>query len=75
MLHMLLQVKTCPVSMADTLDPALTGVYLCIPTVARLVRHLSAQVLSEPDVLFLDAHFEQELLGFDHELGDCAVRN
>jgi len=70
---MLFQIETSTVGMPYTFYPTLGGVNLGIPAVNCIVCHFGAEVLPEPDVLFLYAHFAQELHGFNHELSQCRI--
>jgi len=72
-LHVAVEVEARSVCVTHALDPAVTGEDLGVPAVAGLVRHLSVQVLAEPDVFLADPDFLQEQLGLDHELGQRAV--
>lgn len=59
--------------MASDLNPSVRCLYLCVPTVIRVVGHFVGPVLSEPDRFCLDAHLSQEEEGPTQEVADRFV--
>lgn len=61
------------VSTADTLDPAVRGLELGIPTVSSVMGHLVGHVLSESESLGVDTNLDQEQVDSSNEVTESLV--
>lgn len=63
------------VSTADTLDPAVGGVQLSVPTVGGVMGHLVGHVLSESESVGVDTNLDQEQVDSSKEVTQSLVIN
>lgn len=72
-LAVLLEVIGASVGDSDTLHPAEAGFDFRVPAVAGVVSHFVFPVLPKSDVVFVDAHLDQEIKSSGHEVGHRLV--
>ena len=67
------QIKARPVGVARYLDPPIARLNLRIPAVLRIMSHLVAPVLPEPNTIRLDTTVRQELPCSNHEVSQRLI--
>mmetsp|Transcript_71485 Transcript_71485/g.115344 ORF Transcript_71485/g.115344 Transcript_71485/m.115344 type:complete len:232 (-) Transcript_71485:692-1387(-) len=72
-LGMRVEIESCPICDADTLQPPIGCIDLCIPAVCRIVSHLRWQVLTEAHKFLANSHARQEEVCPDDKVSEGLV--